>query len=89
MTMVVVLLGSLNIPFFLYMERELKNIKESIRKAATGAAMFTSVCVAMVGIIPDETYPVFFIVFPCIQLLVQGLPPPPEETPSHIWIVAP
>ncbi|MFX0076044.1 MAG: DUF998 domain-containing protein [Candidatus Hermodarchaeota archaeon] len=58
-----VVVGSLNIPFYIYLERELVNIKESIRRLATGISIFTSVCVALVGIIPDETYPDIFVLF--------------------------
>ena len=55
--------GSLSIPFYIYLERELVNIKESIRRLATGISIFTSVCVALVGIIPDETYLDIFVLF--------------------------
>jgi len=58
-----VLFGSSSIPFFFYLERELVNIKEKIRKLATLLSIFTSICIAMVGIIPDETYHDIFIVF--------------------------
>lgn len=50
-----VVAGSLSIPFFISLERELVNIKESIRRLATGISIFASVCIALVGIIPDET----------------------------------
>jgi hypothetical membrane protein len=55
--------GSLGIPFFIYLERELINIRESIRRLATGASIFTSVCIALVGIIPDESYLEIFLIF--------------------------
>lgn len=55
--------GSLGIPFFIYLERELTNISESIRRMATGASIITSVCIALVGIIPDETYIEIFLIF--------------------------
>lgn len=55
--------GSLSIPFFIFLERELINIKESIRRLATGVSIFTCVCIALVGIIPDETYWDIFQVF--------------------------
>jgi len=58
-----VIAGSLSIPFYIYLERELINIKENVRRLATGISIFTSVCVALVGIIPDETYWDFFVVF--------------------------
>lgn len=55
--------GSLCIPFYIYLERELINIKEGVRRIATGVSIFTSVCIALVGIIPDETYWDIFILF--------------------------
>jgi hypothetical protein len=51
-----VVAGSLFIPFYIYLERELINIKESVRRLATGIAIVTNVGIALVGIIPDETY---------------------------------
>lgn len=58
-----VVAGTLGIPFFIYLERELTNIKESIRRLATGVSIFTCVCIALVGIIPDETYPAIWLAF--------------------------
>ncbi|UCC19035.1 MAG: DUF998 domain-containing protein [Promethearchaeota archaeon] len=55
--------GSLCIPFYIYLEKELINIKENIRRLATGVSIFTCVCIALVGIIPDETYLDIFIIF--------------------------
>jgi len=55
--------GSLSIPFYIFLERELINIKESIRRLATGVSIFTCVCIALVGIIPDETFWEIFQVF--------------------------
>ena len=58
-----VVAGSLSIPFFISLERELVNIKESIRRLATGVSILSSVCIALVGIIPDDTYIELFIIF--------------------------
>jgi hypothetical membrane protein len=58
-----VVAGCLGIPFFIQLERELVNIKESIRRLATGISIFSCVCIALVGIIPDETYPQLFYAF--------------------------
>lgn len=58
-----VVAGSLGIPFFIQLERELINIKESIRRLATGISIFSCVCIALVGIIPDETYTELFYTF--------------------------
>ena len=40
-----VIAGSLSIPFYLYLQRELININEKIRKFATGTSIFSSVCI--------------------------------------------
>lgn len=58
-----VIAGSLSIPFYLYLQRELININEKIRKLATGVSIFSSVSIALVGIIPDETYIDAFLAF--------------------------
>ena len=58
-----VIAGSLGIPFFIQLERELINIKESIRRLATGVSIFSCVCVALVGIIPDKSYLDLFFAF--------------------------
>jgi len=56
--------GSLCIPFYIYLEKELINIKESVRRLATGVSIFTCVCIALVGIIPDESLdPEIFLLF--------------------------
>ena len=55
--------GSLCVPFYIYLERELINIKESIRRLATGVSIFTCVCIALVGIIPDVAYLDIFVFF--------------------------
>ena len=55
--------GSLEIPFYIYLERELSNINERVRRLATGMSLVTCVCIALVGIIPDETYIQIFLVF--------------------------
>lgn len=58
-----VLFGTACIPFFLYLERELKYIRDGVKKITTVIAIFTGMCIAMVGIIPDETYPDLFVAF--------------------------
>lgn len=58
-----VLFGTSSIPFYMYLEREFSNVKDNIRKLATSIAIFSGICIAMVGIIPDETYPDLFIAF--------------------------
>ena len=58
-----VLFGTASIPFFMYLEKELKSIRDKVRKITTVIAIFTGMCIAMVGIIPDETYPDLFVFF--------------------------
>ena len=58
-----VVCGSLLIPFYVYLERELVNVEENIRRLATGISIFTNVCIALVGIIPDETFTMAFGAF--------------------------
>jgi hypothetical membrane protein len=48
-----VVFGSLSIPFYIYLERELVNIEKNIRRLATGVSIFTNVCIGLVGIIPE------------------------------------
>ena len=58
-----VIAGTSGIPFYIYLERELVNVNENIRRFATGASIFTCICIALVGIIPDETYVAAFVAF--------------------------
>ena len=58
-----VVTGSLLIPFYIYLERELVEINENLRRIATGIAIFTNMCIALVGIIPPETTVAAFILF--------------------------
>jgi hypothetical membrane protein len=55
--------GSLTIPFILYLEKTLIGINEFVRRIATSIAVISSVCVALVGILPDPEYPDAFVVF--------------------------
>ncbi len=55
--------GSSGIPFYIYLERELININDNVRRFATVISIVTCVCIALVGIIPDETYHELFIIF--------------------------
>ncbi len=47
--------GSLLIPFFIYLEQVLLNINASVRGFTTAVAIFTNICIALVGIPPDPT----------------------------------
>ena len=55
--------GSLTIPFILYLEKTLVGINEFVRRVATSVAVISSVCVALVGILPDPEYPDVFKYF--------------------------
>jgi len=62
--------GCLLIPFFIKLERELVNIGENLRKAATGSSLFTSICTSMVGVIPDIEYLETFLIFHIVVAIV-------------------
>ena len=67
--------GCLAIPFFIYFDNEvlkkldyvkdgrLFKISRPIRGLATALAILMSLCIALVGILPDENYPALFIGF--------------------------
>ncbi|MHA1804640.1 MAG: hypothetical protein ACTSU4_08905, partial [Promethearchaeota archaeon] len=55
--------GSLGIPFLLYLEKTLVGLNEFIRRIATGTAVLTGVCIALVGILPDPVYYDYFLIF--------------------------
>lgn len=75
-----VVTGSLLIPFYIYLERELINIKEVVRRLATGIAIVTNVGIALVGIIPDEAIIDAFQIFHSIVAAV-------SFTGSSVYIV--
>ncbi|MFX1370290.1 MAG: DUF998 domain-containing protein [Promethearchaeota archaeon] len=53
--------GSIIIPFYIFLEKKaLLGINEINRKIATGISIITCVCIALVGVRPDDTYPLFF-----------------------------
>ncbi|MFX0077398.1 MAG: hypothetical protein ACFE96_18300, partial [Candidatus Hermodarchaeota archaeon] len=62
--------GSLTIPFILYLEKTLLGINEFVRRIATTIAIISSVCVALVGILPDPDYPDAFALFHGIVTLI-------------------
>ena len=55
--------GSLTIPFILYLEKTLHGINDFVRRIATTIAVISSVCVALVGILPDPDFPDAFTHF--------------------------
>ncbi|MHA2038477.1 MAG: DUF998 domain-containing protein [Promethearchaeota archaeon] len=53
--------GSLLIPFYIYLKNELVYLKNRLRKIATGVAIFSNMCIALVGILPpDDPYKAAF-----------------------------
>jgi hypothetical protein len=75
-----VVAGSLLIPFFIYLKNELVYLKEYIRIIATGIAIFSNMSIALVGIIPDETYIGAFRLFHAFVAIV-------SFTGSTVYIV--
>ena len=62
--------GSISIPFYVFLEkRALSKINEIYRKIATCVSIITCVCVALVGVRPDDTYPDFFKVIHIIAAI--------------------
>lgn len=55
--------GSLGIPFYIYLEITLKETNKFLRRCTTGIAIFTCLCIAFVGILPDPDYPYAFVLF--------------------------
>ncbi len=51
-----VIAGSTAIPFLIYLEKMLVGLNEFVRRLATGIAIFTSLCIALVGILPDRQF---------------------------------
>ena len=58
-----VVAGSLLIPFYIYLKSELVYLNNRLRKIATGIAIFSNMCIALVGILPDPTYESAFDTF--------------------------
>jgi len=58
-----VTVGSMNIPFYIYLEKTFRGIHRLIRRLATGISIFTCLCIAYVGILPDPEYPNVFLWF--------------------------
>jgi len=60
-----VVAGSLLIPFYIYLKNELVYLEDNIRRIATGIAIFSNMCIALVGIIPpaDDAFMDTFQVF--------------------------
>lgn len=49
-----VVAGSLSIPFYIYLKNELVYLDDRLRKIATGIAIFSNMCIALVGVLPAE-----------------------------------
>ena len=63
--------GSLGIPFYIYLESTLVGHDRNLRRFTTGIAIFTCLCIAFVGILPDPDYPGTFALFHGSKILVQ------------------
>jgi len=55
--------GSLLIPFYIYLKNELVYLNNRLRKIATGIAIFSNMCIALVGILPDPNNQTAFDTF--------------------------
>ena len=55
--------GSFGIPFVISLNREFIGLSKNLRKIASILAIFSNVCIALVGVIPDENYVEVFIIF--------------------------
>jgi len=58
-----VVAGSLLIPFYIYLKNELVYLEENLRKIATGVAIFSNMCMALVGVVYDADFPEAFLGF--------------------------
>ncbi|TFF87239.1 MAG: DUF998 domain-containing protein [Promethearchaeota archaeon] len=65
-----VIIGNSMIPFFFKLERELTSIEESLRIIATAAAVFTAICISLVGVIPDLEYLNQFLLFHALVAVI-------------------
>ncbi len=55
--------GSLGIPFYIYLERTLIGHDNNLRRITTLISIFTCLCIAYIGILPDPIYPTAFKLF--------------------------
>lgn len=56
--------GSCGIPFYIFISKEeLNGINDDLQHIATGVAIFTCICIALVGVLPDSEYPNTFLLF--------------------------
>ena len=58
-----VVAGSLLIPFYIYLKNELVYLENNLRKIATGVAIFSNMCIALVGVVHDADFPDAFLGF--------------------------
>lgn len=58
-----VIAGASGIPFVIYLDREFVDFGIILRKFAYCLAIFTNICISLVGIIPDESYINIFLIF--------------------------
>jgi hypothetical membrane protein len=55
--------GALGIPFVIYVEKTLYGLNDFVRRIATSVAVITSLCIALVGILPDPEFLDTFLLF--------------------------
>lgn len=58
-----VVAGSSGIPFVIYLDREFVDFGIRLRKFAYCLAVFSNICISLVGIIPDDSYIEIFLIF--------------------------
>ncbi|KKN12054.1 hypothetical protein LCGC14_1020360 [marine sediment metagenome] len=60
-----IIAGSLGIPFYIKLEKSLVlgGLKDLIRRIATAVSIISCVAIALIGVIPDENFPVQFDYF--------------------------
>ncbi len=68
-----IVIGNSMIPFFFKLERELVNVKESLRKTAIIVSIVISVCISLIGVLPDmEFFSQFFTLHMTAAIIAFG-----------------
>ena len=62
--------GTLAIPFAIKLEREFVDISEKTRRVAITVALFSSLCISFIAVIPDENSYALFILFHGFSALI-------------------
>jgi len=58
-----IIAGCLGIPFYIKLEKSLIGLNEVVRKVVTGLSIVSCLAIALVGVIPNETFPLLFYYF--------------------------